>query len=136
MRVERESLWVRVLLARYGEREGVLRNVGSKGSVWWRDVCSMEDRSETGQAGWLAESFRKVVGSKQQTFFWKEMWVEGGKLCQRFPRLYNLSINKDAKVVDLGVLVEGKWRWSWAWRRELFQWELELVKELEGVIGE
>jgi hypothetical protein len=36
MLVDREGLWYRVLVARYGEERGRLCEAGRKGSAWWR----------------------------------------------------------------------------------------------------
>lgn len=36
---DKEGLWYRVLLAKYGELEGMLSEDPRKGSSWWKDVC-------------------------------------------------------------------------------------------------
>jgi len=42
--MERDSLWFRVLAARYGVEEGQVREVGRATSNWWRDIAAL--RSE------------------------------------------------------------------------------------------
>jgi hypothetical protein len=51
-----------------------------------------------------------------------------------FPRLYSLSNQKESKVADLLVNQEGISVWSFAWRRNLFQWEQELVLLLTNLL--
>jgi len=36
---------------------------------------------------------------------------------QIYPRLYNNSLKKDAKVGELGTWNNGKWEWKLEWRR-------------------
>ena len=44
MLVEKESLWYRVLVARYGEEGGRLLDGGRTASAWWRAIAAL--RSE------------------------------------------------------------------------------------------
>jgi hypothetical protein len=41
MLVDREGLWYRVLVARYGEEDGVLKDGGRRASGWWRDIVRL-----------------------------------------------------------------------------------------------
>lgn len=45
---------------------------------------------------------------------------------------------KEARVVDLGVLTESGREWRFIWRQNLFVWEeellLSLMEDLEGMI--
>jgi len=43
MLVEREGLWYRMLVARYGQEGGMVREGGRWSSIWWRDVASIRD---------------------------------------------------------------------------------------------
>lgn len=49
MRVDKWGMWYRVWKARYRESEGILRVDGRRGSVWLKDVGSLEG----GHEGWL-----------------------------------------------------------------------------------
>ncbi|XP_016206693.1 uncharacterized protein LOC107647083 [Arachis ipaensis] len=53
------------------------------------------------------------VGNVRSTLFWEDNWLQDGPLKVAFPRLYSMS-NQQGSM----------------WRRELFQWELELVHQL------
>jgi hypothetical protein len=51
-----------------------------------------------------------------------------------FPRLYSLSNQKESKAVDLLESHEGIKEWVFVWRRNLFQWEQELVVLLRNLL--
>lgn len=78
--MEKERLSYKVLLARYGENEGMLREGGRLGSVWWKDVCALGIAGASVRNGWLSESCQKVVGDGHGTSFWQKPWVEGGEV--------------------------------------------------------
>ncbi|MCI61049.1 hypothetical protein A2U01_0082305, partial [Trifolium medium] len=43
MLVDREGLWFRVLVARYGLEGGRLCEGGRRGSVWWREIVRIRE---------------------------------------------------------------------------------------------
>ena len=56
--------------------------------------------------GWWAvdftSSFVGAVGVGRDIRFWVDRWVENGRLCDRFPRLYHLDRRKETSVVERG----------------------------------
>lgn len=48
----------------------------------------------------------------------------------RFPRLFELSLLKDASVFDMHLLWWGMEGVAWRWRRRLFVWEEEEVGDI------
>jgi hypothetical protein len=56
--------------------------------------------------------------------------VGDAPLCVRFPRLFSISLQKDAFINEIRVCVDGEDRWGWIWRRNLFAWEHGLLCEL------
>ncbi|KAJ9566347.1 hypothetical protein OSB04_002313 [Centaurea solstitialis] len=62
-------------------------------------------------------SFEKGVRNGRSTKFWKDRWVGGEVLKERFARLYNLETCKEALVADRGSFVGKVWVWKWSWRR-------------------
>lgn len=50
-------------------------------------------------------------------------------LVHSFPRLYLLSNNKDV-IGDMGMWREDRWNWEFNWRRVTFEWENELIHQL------
>jgi len=69
------------------------------------------------------------VGDGNATLFWQDIWVGEVPLKLKFPRLYELAINKMCSVAeakrDIGAVGAG----GRVWRRHLFSWEEESVRE-------
>ncbi|XP_016170676.1 uncharacterized protein LOC107613265 [Arachis ipaensis] len=87
----------------------------------------------------------KAVADKlialQRNFMWckengnsgialEDNWVQGGALKLSFSRLYSISSQQGVIIGDCGFWDGLEWIWNFQWRRELFQWELELVHQL------
>jgi len=104
MLMERESLWFRVLSARYGTEEGRLR-CGREASLWWRDVHAL-CREE-----WFSQNVSRVIGSGNDTLFWSDVWMAEVSIRDRFPRLFDLSLFQDLSVFDMCQL-----GWGWGVR--------------------
>jgi hypothetical protein len=129
---DEDAVWKKVLVARYGEE--VVSNVNwmdhpiqTRASVWWKDLCRI-DVLEDGS--WFGRNVVRKVGRGDSTRFWKDRWVGDAPLCERFPRLYSISLQKDAFISDIRVSDGGGDRWGWRWRRNLFAWENDLLREL------
>jgi hypothetical protein len=73
------------------------------------------------------------LGNGVTTSFWLDCWVGDSPLKDRFPRLFSISIQKEATVADVwdGTDIG---RWNFNWRRRLFVWEETLKEELVGVL--
>jgi hypothetical protein len=83
---------------------------------------------------WLVDSVRRKVGNGVTTLFWSSIWIGNVPLKVMFPRLYSLSNQKESMVADL-LEIQGDLKiWSFDWRRNLFQWELELVSSLTNLL--
>ncbi|GAU51692.1 hypothetical protein TSUD_415060 [Trifolium subterraneum] len=83
---------------------------------------------------WLEENLAKVVGNGRNTLFWRDPWVGGESLYKLFDRLYDISLDKDSLVSDMLIVEEGVRRIKWRWRRNLFQWENELVEVCNSLV--
>jgi hypothetical protein len=94
--VDKESLWFRVLSARYGVGGGQLRDCDRTTSLWWRDIAA------------LREHVSRVVGNGRVTRFWTDVWVGGLLFGDRFYRLFDLSLNKKLCVFDMCQLGWGR----------------------------
>ncbi|GAU43492.1 hypothetical protein TSUD_92030 [Trifolium subterraneum] len=128
---ENDVLWHRVLVCRYGKS---LDKVNSKSSIWWRDLNLVKKSPVQGGMDWFEENLVKVVGNGRNTLFWRDPWVGGESLYKIFDRLYDISIDKDSLVFDMLVETEGVRRINWRWRRNLFQWENELVEVCNSLV--
>ncbi|PNY09187.1 ribonuclease H [Trifolium pratense] len=76
----------------------------------------------------------KKMGNGVQTSFWEDTWVGDISLRERFPRMFSISIQKEASVASLRNLNGGE-RWDLVWRRRLFVWESNLLDELLMIIS-
>ncbi|MCH79506.1 LINE-1 reverse transcriptase like [Trifolium medium] len=124
-----DALWKDILVAKYGT--GVRHNVHwmdvsipNRASGWWKNLCKIDIYEER---SWFANNITRQVEKGDSTRFWKDCWLGVSPLCDRFPRLFSISSQKEAKLNDVRVVREGVARWEWAWRRRLFIWEEELL---------
>lgn len=49
----------------------------------------------------------RKIGNGRNSSFWNDAWRDTIPLSIKFPRLYSISNNQEAKVSELWVLVEG-----------------------------
>ncbi|GAU48313.1 hypothetical protein TSUD_405300 [Trifolium subterraneum] len=133
MLVDREGLWFRVLVARYGVERGRVCVGGTRGSSWWREVACIRDGGGEAGGGWFEGNISRQVGDESDTFFLTDPWLDGTPLCERFGRLFDLAVNKSDSVADMSQLGWGIGGDAWVWRRPLWAWEEELLGEsLDG----
>jgi hypothetical protein len=99
--------------------------------VWWKDLCRV-DVVEDGS--WFGQNIERRVGRGDDTRFWKDSWLGSPPLCDRFPRLFSISLQQNASVEEMRGSVDGVDRWVWLWRRNLFTWEQELLLELQQAV--
>ena len=50
-------------------------------------------------------------------------------------RLFSLSNQKDCRVRECGFWDGLQWIWSFQWRRNLFQWELEIMDNMHQILA-
>jgi hypothetical protein len=132
------ALWKDVLIARYGGRAGSSVSLngsvgGSSISVWWKDICAMEDFIASKK--WLEDVVERRVGNGVSTSFWSQKWIGNNTLQATFPRLFSLSVQKEALVRELAVIGVDSIGWNFRWRRGLFVWEETLVNQLHVVLN-
>ncbi|GAU37197.1 hypothetical protein TSUD_30620 [Trifolium subterraneum] len=117
--VDKEGLWFKVLVAKYGMTDGRITRRGRQASLWWQDLCDVRDGVDLSIGKWFENNISRKVGNGEGTLFWKDSWLEGGSLSTRFNRLFELALDKNIMVADmyrqevgtLGVDVMDKWTW-------------------------
>ncbi|XP_068483362.1 uncharacterized protein [Phaseolus vulgaris] len=126
---DKGGLWKEILVSKYGGWRN-LREVGKirKGSLWWKDL--MEVWASEGWGRSFEDGFQWDVGDGKGISFWEDSWLSCGALKVVFPRLFSLSLAKDAKVAELGNWIDGVWVWHFVWRRSFFEWEKPLEEQL------
>ncbi|GJX71271.1 RNA-directed DNA polymerase, eukaryota, reverse transcriptase zinc-binding domain protein [Tanacetum coccineum] len=135
-RMEREALWVRVVKSIYGYEgvagENMRASEGGRGV--WLDI--MRVGSDIDKLGIeFSSSFVRKVGDGAHISFWRERWINGGRLMDRFHRLFHLDRHKDGVVADKGNWVEGMWRWVWDWTRTPRGRVVGELEALEACVG-
>jgi len=76
-----------------------------------------------GWAGNFEDAVKWKVGDGREISFWEDSWLNCDALKRGFPRLFSLSLVKDAKVTQLVVWSNGVWVWFLDWKRSFFEWE-------------
>ncbi|GKC88628.1 RNA-directed DNA polymerase, eukaryota, reverse transcriptase zinc-binding domain protein [Tanacetum coccineum] len=91
------SLWARVIKAVHGKDGSIGVNVKNvSNSVWLNIIREINVLSEKGIN--LMNQLRIKLGNGEMTHFWDDNWCEGGRLKDRFPRVYALEECKDITV--------------------------------------
>lgn len=124
------SLWYRVLCARYGQVGGRLCVVErGDGSVWRQTMKSIRKGVGQVDVGWLRDNISQNVGDATSTMFWLDPWLGGMLLKESFGRLYELADKKLAIVEHMFIIGWGENGEACKWCRRLFSWEEELLRE-------
>lgn len=104
----------------------------SKGSIWWRDLGSI-DNCLMGARNWFSDGIEKKVGNGYYTLFWRDLWVDRLPLSVKYPRLYIISKGKMMEVQKLGKWVNGGFG-SYLGVVDFFVWEQEFCEQLQEEI--
>ncbi|RVW97910.1 Transposon TX1 uncharacterized 149 kDa protein [Vitis vinifera] len=122
---DKEALWKHVLEAKYGQEDYGWRTkkaVGACGVGVWKEILK--------EAGWCWDKMGFKVGKGNKISFWTDVWCGDSTLSQRFPHLYILAANRNAKVEDLWDQNAGEGGWNLCFIRDFNDWEVKLVGEL------
>ena len=66
---------------------------------------------------------------------WKDKWLSGVTLLEKYPRLYAKSLSKNATIREMGFCNNGSWEWKLEWRREWFEWEKSHIDIFMNELG-
>jgi hypothetical protein len=88
-------------------------NFPSNLSAWWKDLRGIDSAAIS--LNWVSGVLERRVGNGVSTHFWLENWIGGSALCEKFPRLFSLSEQKEVSVSD--VVIALFVRHSLVWRR-------------------
>lgn len=129
--VEKEALWSKVPMARYGALQDCRLQSGNHLAIaptWWRDLN--KSRYFGDFEDWFKDGLRKLVGDGCETSFWRDTWAGQVTLATHFERLFQISNSKNHTIAEMGSWCNGNWSWNFSWRRTLFVWEENLLLEL------
>ncbi|GLT64282.1 hypothetical protein SLA2020_367860 [Shorea laevis] len=100
-------------------------------STIWRDILSIGRENERAKTCFI-DGFPKQIGDGAKTNFWADVWLGSSSFKLEFPRLYNLSLDKEMSVAELKPSKGQGWRFNW--RHEPFGRELDEYKRLEDTL--
>lgn len=67
--------------------------------LWWKDIVEMEVLKST---SWFHSNVERENGEvKENTNFWKDIWVGNAPISISFPHVFSISTQNVAKVGDL-----------------------------------
>jgi hypothetical protein len=83
--------WVKLVWALYGDN--IPHTKSRRGSFWWKDIFR------------LVDDYRSIslckIGNGSSVLFWKDFWVNGELMCDKYPRLFSYAQNEDISVASL-----------------------------------
>ena len=119
---DRNSLWRKIISSKFGEsldgwHTRDLR--GGYGTSLWKEI-----RKE-----WPSFFQNAVLslGGGRRINFWKDVWCGEKALCSKYHSLFNLALNKEAKIADIWDRDSGDGNWAPTFLRPLNDWEIEEV---------
>jgi len=68
-----------------------------------------------GVGRWFDDNVRRKVGDGRNTLFWYDTWVGDTPLRLKFPRLFELAVEKESKVGDMRRLGWDSNGNAWVW---------------------
>lgn len=134
---DNSAIWYELLNFIYGA--STLRDVGialsaQQNASWlFKDLFRLE-YDIGGLNPWFSNAVSKRVGYGDQVHFWLDKWVGNARLKDLFPMLFQIAVNKNCKIADMGDWVGETWHWRWTWRRPLFRWEEDLFQQLHDCL--
>jgi hypothetical protein len=67
-------------------------------SLWLKDVCQLGVIKVEEGGDWCRDIMVKKVGNGEVTRFWHDIWISSCSLCQAFPSLYSVSLQKEDHI--------------------------------------
>ncbi|XP_020972640.1 uncharacterized protein LOC107627573 [Arachis ipaensis] len=136
-RFEKEEcpLWKKVVCSCYDLNPSVMlsaQTLPTRGGPW-KDICQLQFRDNAVKDKMIA-GLSMELGDGRRTRFWEDVWLQSGPLQMSFPRLFSISNQKGSVIGDCGFWDGLEWIWNFQWRRDLYQWELDLVDQLHEIL--
>lgn len=101
-RMEKDMLWHRVLVARYGRLVMAQGGENRVGSMRWRSITRLDDEEHEFAKNLVTNNLVRRVGDGREVRFWQDVWVGENNLGAQFPHLFSLAADKEWLITDLG----------------------------------
>jgi len=83
-----------------------ISTVDRKSSYWWKDLGSIcEVHSIT---NWFDKKMSWKHENRDKIRFWEDWWVGGGKLMDKFSRLYVISLGRGKIINKIGTWIHNE----------------------------
>lgn len=97
--MEQQSLWASVIVSIYGADGGLSDTTVKKATGLWGAI--IKDGLDIDKHGVnFTQSFKRKLGDGSCIKFWTDRWLEAGRLCVLFRRLFALEQHKDCVVKE------------------------------------
>ncbi|EOX97175.1 Uncharacterized protein TCM_006266 [Theobroma cacao] len=103
----------------------IWRSGNEKDNLWKRVLVEKEGDDHDEQHRTLREGIGFILGKGKNVRFWTEEWIKRRIVKEDFSRIFAVATNKEGRVKEFGVWVDGSWQWRIELRRMLFGWENE-----------
>lgn len=91
---DHNSLWSRVLIAKYEKEEEWLKKKNNrKGSIWWRDMRKIYQLHVN--RGLMSKKLRRKLGDRRYMKFWKSKWLGDEPAKKSYKRLFLNSTQQE-----------------------------------------
>lgn len=130
------TLWKRILLLVH-KIQGLKASLDAfslvKDGMWSQMMSNGNETSKIRNI--VEEGMQLRVGNGVSIRFWHDKWCDERPLKVSFPRLFNLSLQKNSFVYQMGIWVDGSWSWNLRWRKSLYDWESAEANRLLGILA-
>jgi hypothetical protein len=89
---EQDTLWFKLLQAKYINAGNIFATTTQGGSQFWRSLNKIKHYFKLGS--------RFLVGNGRKTFFWTDRWLGESPLAVRFERLFDICTSKEITVAE------------------------------------
>ncbi|XP_021995772.1 uncharacterized protein LOC110892949 [Helianthus annuus] len=112
-----EALWAKVIKAIHESKRSKKHiPIDNRNAGIWKDVVA-EDKELDSKGLKLKEKLVVKLGNGTKTKFWLDNWAGGMPFADKYPDLFKIVKNKDAKVADLAIRLENENQWNIEWSR-------------------
>lgn len=120
---ESNALWKRVIVEKYycnySSLSPFLHETNRVSKCWKDIVCIGDFQVFSTQGAKIRDCFKWILGNGALIRFWHDSWAADIPLKILFPRVFALSVNKDATVSNMGSYTSSSIQ-SWSWNIETF----------------